>query len=309
MSVPAEPEVAQLSARAIGLDDIEGPVVVACSGGADSLALLVVAVARGLTPTAAYIDHGLRPESRYEAELVAGAAQRLGAQFSSTRVCIEPGRNLEARARAARYTALEATRARVGASVVLVAHTADDQAETVVLNLLRGSASAGLGGMAVRRGTVVRPFLRVRRSETEAACTALGLDPVRDPMNNDLSYRRVWVRRVVLPLLSEGAGRDLVPVLERQARLLRAESDYLDELAGAAWPLPDGSTPAPALTRLPLVLARRAVRMWVGPPPPTWNEVERVLAVARCEVVATEVGGGRRISRHGGQLRISGTAQ
>src|SRR5205807_634146 len=107
-----------------------------------------------------------------------GAAQRLGAQFSSTRVCIEPGPNLEARARAARYTALEATRSRVGASVVLVAHTADDQAETVVLNLLRGSASAGLGGMAVRRGVAAA---RRQHAGPGAHPAAAGAGPTRRP--------------------------------------------------------------------------------------------------------------------------------
>ena len=103
-------------------------------------------------------------------------------------------------------------------------HTADDQAETVLLNLLRGSASAGLGAMAARRDTVVRPLLGLRRSDCEAVCAAVGVTPLRDPMNADRAFRRVAVRHDVLPRLSALAGRDLVPVLARQAEVLRSES-------------------------------------------------------------------------------------
>jgi tRNA(Ile)-lysidine synthase len=187
---------------------------------------------------------------------------------------------------------------------VLVGHTADDQAETVLLNVLRGSAAAGLGAMAVRRGHIVRPMLELRRSDTEAVCAQLGIEPVRDPTNDDVSMRRNWIRHEVLPQLSEGAGRDLVPVLARQATILREESEYLDELAHAAWP-GDGERPARLLAAMPPVLGRRAVRRWLGPPPPSLDEVERVLAVARGEVRATEVSGGRRVSRREGQMCVS----
>ena len=200
------------------------------------------------------------------------------------------------------YAALERVRSARGAAVVLVGHTADDQAETVLLNLLRGSAAAGLGGMAPRRGTLVRPLLGIRRAETEALCASLGLVPVRDPTNTDTARRRNWIRHDVLPLLSEGAARDLVPVLARQADVLRAESDFLDELAAAAWP-GDGPPVARTLAALPPVLARRAVRGWLGPPPPALADVERVLAVAAGACRATELAG-RRVWRTGGQLRV-----
>src|SRR5207302_30482 len=130
------------------------------------------------------------------------------------------------------YGALEEARAAIGAEVVLVGHTADDQAETVLLNVLRGSAGAGLAGMAPRHRRIVRPLLGVRRDETRALCAALGFDVLRDPMNDDRTFRRVVIRHDVLPMLSALAGRDLVPVLARQADILRSESEYLDELAG-----------------------------------------------------------------------------
>jgi hypothetical protein len=105
-------------------------------------------------------------------------------------------------------------------------------------------------------------------------------------------------------MLSEGSARDLVPVLARQAGILHSESEYLDALARAAWPPDehDDRPPAEPLARLPLVLARRAVRQWLGPTPPSHDEVERVLAVARHDARATELSGGRRVSRHRGRL-------
>jgi tRNA(Ile)-lysidine synthase len=132
-------------------------------------------------------------------------------------------------------------------------------------------------------------------------------------MNTDPSFRRVWLRRDVLPALERGAGRDLVPVLARQAEVLRAESDFLDELARAAWPPGEdhavaGSGPAAPLAAMPPVLARRAVRCWLGSVPPSFDEVERVLAVARGEARATEIAGGRRVRRSGGRLTIESSA-
>ncbi|GMU77203.1 MAG: hypothetical protein AMXMBFR46_00040 [Acidimicrobiia bacterium] len=306
---PLAPWVARLE----GLSDVDEPVVVACSGGPDSLALLALATAAGLTPVAAYVDHGLRGEAAGEAALVARVACRWGLPARSVRTSVDPGPNLEARARAARYDALDAVRQEVGANAVLVGHTADDQAETVVLNLLRGSASAGLGAMAVRRGWVVRPILGLRRADCEAICAVAGVEPVRDPMNADLGLRRVRVRHEVLPTLGAAAGRDLVPVLARQAVVLRSESDYLDELARGAWPpappvpVPEAGTapaPAAALGDLPVVLARRAVRLWVGSPPPSFAEVERVLAVARGDIRGTQLAGGRSVRRRDGVLHL-----
>src|SRR5262245_48977607 len=188
---------------------VRAPVVVGCSGGADSLALLALAVDAGLAPVAVHVDHGLRADSAAEATQVRTVAEHLGATFRAAAVVVVPGANLEARARDARYAALEEARAEVGAEVVLVGHTADDQAETVLLNVLRGSAASGLAGMAPRHGAVVRPLLDVRRADTRALCDALGIAVVDDPMNDDRAFRRVAIRHDVLPYLSALAGRDL----------------------------------------------------------------------------------------------------
>ena len=288
---------------AVDLEGLVAPVVVACSGGADSLALLIVAATAQLDPVAVHVDHGLRPDSARDADVVHDAAHRLGVRDRRVQVVVEPGGNLEERARDARYTALETVRAELDATAVLVAHTADDQAETVLLNLLRGSGSSGLAGMPAKRGYLVRPLLGVRRADARALCEERGLVPVDDPSNQDLVHRRNWVRLEALPALSDGARRDLVPVLARQAAVLRAEADLLDQLGDALLSEAGGMEPvARVIADAHPALARRAVRRWLGTPPPSLAEVERVLAVARCERRAAQLSGGRRVWRRAGHL-------
>ncbi len=275
-------------------------VTCAVSGGADSLALLVLAVRAGCRVTAVHVDHGLRPGSGGEADVVRDVAATHGAAFRAERVTVAPGPNLEARARAARYGALPPD--------ALTGHTADDQAETVLLNLLRGAGLDGLAGM----DPVRRPVRRLRRHETRALCAALGLQPIADPTNDDLGLRRNRVRHELLPLLDAIAERDVVPVLARQSDLARDDTAVLDELASALDP-----TDARGLAAAPAPLARRAVRAWLraaGPGgreqhPPDAAATARVLAVARGEAVACELSGGWRVARTGGRLRVEGPAR
>jgi tRNA(Ile)-lysidine synthase len=293
----------ELAPRLVGLAATDRPVIVACSGGTDSLALLTLAAHVGTEPTAVHVDHGLRAGSDRESGVVADHAAALGVGFVAETVHVETGPNVEARARAARYQALEQVREARGAVAILVGHTADDQAETVLLNLLRGGATAGLGAMAPRHGTVIRPLLALRRADTEAVCAEQGLVPVQDPSNEDRTRRRNWIRHEVLPALSRGAERDVVALLARQADVLRAESEFLDDLAARAVAA-NGTADTAALRALDPVLARRAVRLWLGPPPPSLAEVERVLAVAAGACRATEVSGGRRVMRRRGRLHV-----
>jgi tRNA(Ile)-lysidine synthase len=264
-------------------------LVCAVSGGPDSLALLALAVAAGCDVTAVHVDHGLRSGSADEAEVVAAAAALLGARFRSVRVEVGAGPNLEARARTARRAALPAGSA--------TGHTMDDQAETVFVNLLRGAGVDGLAGM---RPGPEHPLLGLRRSQTHVLCRALGLDPVQDPSNTDRRFVRNRVRHELLPLACDIAGRDLVPLLARQAAVLADEADLLDALSDGIDP-----TEAKALRSAPAPLARRATRRWLrgdAPHPPDFAAVERVLAVARGQMVATDVAPGRRVRRSRGAL-------
>ncbi len=268
------------------------PLVCGVSGGADSLALLVLAVASGCVVTAVHVDHGLRPGSAGEAERVAEAAHRFGAGFRSVRVEVGDGPNLEARARRARLAALG-----LGAAT---GHTMDDQAETVLANLLRGSGVHGLSGM---RAGPAHPLLGLRRAETEAVCRQLGLEPLVDPSNQDPRHLRNRIRHELLPLCSALAGRDVVPVLARQAGALAGDADLLDAVAGLLDP-----EDAVALAAAPEPVARRTVRAWLtgaGTYPPSLDAVDRVLAVARGEQRAVEVAGGRRVGRSRGRLSLA----
>ncbi len=264
-------------------------VTCAVSGGADSMALAALAVAAGLRVTVVHVDHGLRTGSSAEAAIVRANAELLGTAFRAEQVHLTDGPNLEARAREARYAVLPAG--------VLTGHTADDQAETVLLNLLRGAATSGVAGM---RPGPHHPLLALRRSETAALCDALQLTVVHDPSNLDPRHLRNRVRSELLPLMAALSLRDPVPVLARQAALARDDDDLLDELAAALDP-----TDARALAQAPVALARRSVRIWLtGAHPPDAATVERVLAVARGHAVATEVGGGRRVERHRQRLSL-----
>jgi tRNA(Ile)-lysidine synthase len=267
-------------------------LVCGVSGGADSLTLLVLGVAAGCRVTAVHVDHGLRPGSAQEADVVARAARRFGAAFRSERVAVAEGPNLEARAREARRGVLGA-----GAAT---GHTADDQAETVLANLLRG---AGVRGLSAMEAGPAHPLLALRRSETVALCDRLGLDPVDDPSNRDPRFVRNRVRHELVPLCSQIAGRDVVPILARQAGVLAADADVLEAVASLVDP-----HDAAALATAPAAVGRRSVRRWLtgdGPYPPPLDAVDRVLEVARLQRRATQVPGGRTVRRSGGWLSLS----
>ncbi|HWD24739.1 MAG TPA: tRNA lysidine(34) synthetase TilS [Acidimicrobiales bacterium] len=269
------------------------PIDCAVSGGADSLALLVLASEAGCVVTAFHVDHGLRDGSEHEGEVVRRAAQALGCGFVPLTVECPPGPNLEARARAARFAALP--------DGVATGHTADDQAETVVLNLLRGS---GIDGAAAIRPGREHPILDLRRAETEAVVAERGLAVVTDPSNTDPSFRRNRVRHELIPLMREIADRDVVPLLARFAAVTRDEVDLLDQLAGELNELSIAE-----LRAAPLALRRRAVRRLVRaaratPYAPDLATVERTLAVIDGTVRATEIGGGFGVRRSAGRLVI-----
>ncbi len=235
---------------------------VGLSGGADSLALTAVAAA--LKPTTALIvDHGLQPGSAEVAATAADRARQLGcvdAQVISVHVGTDGGP--EAAARTARYDALDA--ARDGAPVLL-AHTLDDQAETVLLGLGRGSGPRSIAGMQVWDPPWGRPLLEVRRADTVAACAELGLTPWQDPHNTDPRYTRVRLRTEVLPLLEDVLAGGVAPALARTAAALREDNDALDALAAghlAALRTGDGLTVA-GLEDLPAALRRRVIRGWL----------------------------------------------
>jgi len=259
--------------------DPGGLVLVACSGGADSLALAAAvafeAPRAGLSAGAVIVDHDLQEGSLAAAERAAGQCRSLGlTPVELVRVNVVPAGSLpsagsgsgpESRARDARYGAFEDALQRVGAVAVLLGHTRDDQAEQVLLGLARGSGARSLSGMPARRGPYVRPLLGLPRAITVAACEAAGLTAWVDPHNSDPAYGRVRARGL-LPLLETELGAGTVAALARSADLLRQDADALDDLAVRArrdlgHGLRAGQVEAAALLSLPRAVRTRVWRL------------------------------------------------
>ncbi len=258
----ADPTVRRRVLRAIreagpwGLGDL---VVVAVSGGADSLCLLDVLdgleTAPGLRLHVAHLDHGLRPESSLDAAAVAAEAGRRGLPYTVERhrPPDDRARRLgpEGAARAVRYAFLRDVKEREGARYIATGHTRDDQAETMLLHLARGSGLAGAAGIRPVQGDLWRPLLAVSRHQTAAYCTARDLAPRHDPSNDDLAFSRNKVRHTVLPAL-ETVQHAARANLARAAGLLAADLALVERLALAAldaatWPCDDGHGPAAVL--------------------------------------------------------------
>ena len=238
---------------------------VALSGGPDSLALTAIAAA--LRPTTALIvDHGLQADSAAAAETARAQAVALGCVDAQV-LCVRVGNDggPEAAARAARYAALGAYHE----GPVLLAHTLDDQAETVLLGLGRGSGARSIAGMRPHDPPWCRPLLGVRRAVTHAACVELGLTAWQDPHNADRRFTRARLRQEVLPLLEEVLGGGVAEALARTAVALREDTELIDTLAAQALPgVRTGSGPGAglqtqALAALPDVIRRRVIRGWL----------------------------------------------
>ncbi|MCA1823073.1 MAG: tRNA lysidine(34) synthetase TilS [Mycobacteriales bacterium] len=274
-----DPAVAAVR-RAVRIDLREfGPgetVAVAYSGGTDSLALLAATAwegARaGLDVVAVHVDHGLRADSDADARRAVAVAAALGVRTDVRRVSVAcAGVGLEAAARAGRYEALDAAAHDHGAVALLLGHTADDQAESVLLGLARGAGARSLAGMPAGRGVYRRPLLSITRAQTARSCRVLGLTPLTDPSNEDQTLLRNRVRATVLPLLEKELGPGVAAALTRTARLLRADADLLDDLAAVAWERCRRSLPGAdraavdvaAVAAEPAAVRSRILRRWL----------------------------------------------
>ncbi|MBA3020078.1 tRNA lysidine(34) synthetase TilS [Propionicimonas sp.] len=244
------------------------PLLVACSGGPDSLALAAAAAVlgdrRGTDVRAVVVDHGLQAGS---AQVAGGVVEQLTTKLSLPAVVVSvvvvaTASGPEAAARAARYAALEA--AATDSELVLLGHTLDDQAETVLLGLARGSGPRSLAGMPAVRGRFHRPLLGLRRQVTEAACVELGLAAWVDPHNSEERFARVRVRQRVLPVLEAELGPGVAEALARSAALARADADLLDELAAVELGEPEADLlDCARLAQLAPALRSRVLRAWL----------------------------------------------
>jgi tRNA(Ile)-lysidine synthase len=252
-------------AVAAALDDLEpgDRVTVALSGGADSLALAVclafLGPKAGWDCRALVVDHGLQEDSALVAARAAAQARELGLTADVVEVEVDANGGLEAAARTARYNALLEVAESDQTSAILLGHTLDDQAETVLLGLGRGSGPRSIAGMPATVGPFRRPFLSLRRAETRRICAGAGLEFWSDPHNDDPRFRRSRLRHEVMPLLEDVLGRGVVEALGRTADQVREDVEFLDDLARTAFQgelrVADLSALAPALRSRVLRLA------------------------------------------------------
>jgi len=316
------PAIADLRRAVRELLPDRGLVLVGLSGGADSLALAAAtafeAPRHGLTAGAVIVDHGLQPGSADIAAAAAHQAEALGLDpvlIVPVTVTDAAGDGPEAAARTARYEAFQSALTRTGATALLLGHTLDDQAETVLLGLARGSGATSLQGMQAVSGPYRRPLLGIRRTQTRQACQDAGLDAWSDPQNLDQRYARVRVRETVLPLLEDQLGPGIAEALARTANLLREDSAVLDAqartaLEGVREPAGEGvAVSAQALATRPAALRNRMIRILVDQAFGVPLELSHTTAVAR---LVTHWHGqsaldlpGVRVERRGGILVFS----
>lgn len=296
--------------RQLGLQG--GSVLLAVSGGADSCALLVgtarVREALGLRVEVATLDHGLRPEARREVEAVVRLAAQWKLPCHVRELKLEPGAGVEARAREARYAALEALRREHGLGAVATGHTASDQAETLLMRLARGSALRGAVGIHRTRSFLVRPLLDCTRQHVESFLAAQGVAFSVDAMNEDPSFFRTRIRQEVLPSLERAAGFAVVDHLATFARLAAEDEGFLRSLADEAWSrllLPEGGLDAVGVRALPLPLRRRVLVRLLAEAEGPVDEATLTRVLGAVERGGTVTLGGGHV-RGGLQLRAAG---
>jgi tRNA(Ile)-lysidine synthase len=314
---PAVAEVRSRVRRCLGEFGPGDLILAACSGGADSLSLAAAlaheAPRQELRAGGVTVDHGLQPGSAERAAEVAGTMARLGLDpVERMTVSVGAQGGPEAAARDARYQALALALDQTGAKAILLAHSRDDQAESVLLGLARGSGASSLAGMPASRGPYRRPLLGVSRATLRAACTALGLVPWDDPHNTDPAYARARARHQALPALEAALGPGVTEALARSASQLRDDAEVLDGLAAREADLVrdvDGGWRADALAALPAAIRTRVLRRAAiagGCPPGalTARHIDALddLVTAWHGQRWTDLPGGVRGTRHCGKL-------
>ena len=293
-------------------------VLVAISGGADSMALaaglLHEAKALTINPMAIVIDHDLQEDSAKIAEETKAKLIDLGyTEVEIRKITVEKKDGLEASARRARYEALEKYADQVGAVAIFLGHTKDDQAETVLLGLARGSGTRSLSGMAKRIEKYRRPLLSITRSDTEAACEELNIKFWRDPHNQALEFKRVRARNKVLPIMESELGPGIADALSRSAKLLRDDADALDQWAAEVFDeLDPKDIEIDQLLALPRAIRSRVIRKAIylaGAPSGSISaehiEPVEALITAWKGQGAVSLPGGVTVARISGRLSLS----
>ncbi len=278
-------------------------VLIACSGGADSVGLAILGKVFDIEFGLAYIDHGINIQTRNSEVIVKEIANLCDVPFFTYYLDMSEKNmvtsNVEANARQERYIALEEIRSIHGYDIVATAHHMDDYAETYLINLIRGSGSGG-ASLEAQRNNLVRPILHWRKSDLVELVQQCGLTHYEDKMNLDPRFVRNRIRNEVMELLDDIAGRDVTPLIARAAGNIARDTKFLARFASSQWP--KGQARTHDLVSLDPVLQVHALREWIGGYPPSTDEMDRILAVARHEILSTQISGNRTIRRSGAIL-------
>ena len=292
-------------------------VLIAVSGGADSLALAYAlsleAPKLAIQLHAVTIDHQLQATSSVQATKVVQQMKSLGIETTIEKVTVNMINGLEASARKARYSAFDEVGDRVNAIAIFLGHTRDDQAETVLLGLARGSGTRSLSGMAPHQGRYIRPLLSITRAQTENLCSEVGLTIWNDPHNVDPQFARVRVRTQAIPTLEKTIGPGIAEALARSAELLRHDADALDEWANQEVMHQDlADLECEHLANLPRAIRSRVIRAAIyaaGAPAGSVSadhvSVVEALIMAWSGQGAAHLPGGVKVERFSGRLSLS----
>jgi tRNA(Ile)-lysidine synthase len=292
--------------------------LVAVSGGADSLALAYALMKESeplaLQAIAVTIDHQLQSQSTAVAEKTSEQLRSFGyTEVLIEKVDVSTESGIEAGARDARYQALSSIAKKLNAARVFLGHTRDDQAETVLLGLARGSGTRSLSGMAIENGIYLRPLLAITREQTEKACKEIDVEYWNDPHNINAEFSRVRVREEVLPIMEEKLGPGIAAALARSARLLRDDADALDDIATSAMDSMNlADLDATALAELPRAIRSRILRsaIYAAGAPTGSISAEHVAAIEALVTSwhgqgALSLPGGVKVERISGRLSLS----
>lgn len=281
----------------------DSKIVVACSGGSDSLALLALLNDLDVEIQPIYVDHDTKQASKFW-KAVKKACKKLQVPNEPIKLEIEGAlgkSNFEEKARNQRYKLLNNWAKENSYDYVAVGHTIDDQTETVLFNLIRGSVE-GLGGMQVFTKNIWRPMLFTHRKEdTKQICNENKIKFVDDKANKNSKYARVQIRSELIPMMNQIMDRDVSPIIARNSQIIRSENHFLNNLAKNSWPKEDEPL-AKNLADLDDVVALRAIRMWIGYPRIRSRDAKRVLDVARGKSKATQIEGHVRVWRSKGVM-------
>lgn len=284
--------------------------LIACSGGADSIALALIAKKEDIDFALCYIEHNINESTRICEEIVKVLANKLDVDFFVKHVDLNSENNksnLESRARDARYQALEEVRSENNFDYVLTAHHLDDYVETFFINLIRGSGSA-VAALSAARQNLVRPILHWRKSQLEEIVEKAELQYFSDPSNALDCFVRNRVRHELIPLMNDISNRDVAPLISKAGSHISRDEKFISNLGAQSWPL-DGDTSTRALRALDESLQNHAIRAWIKGDKPSAKEMKNILYVVNHEIVKTQISGNRTIWRKDAKMYQSDTRQ